>query len=113
MRAATFSALALLLIAFGCHKKSTTTGLEGPNLSGTFNVAEFILPAGTTKTITGPLTVNASGKIQIDGTLQVQSGANFAFYANGPFTFTGTIAPAPAASAKRAGSMSARTAHET
>ena len=39
------------------------------DVGGTLNVAEVMIPAGVTITATGPLTINASGNVQIDGAI--------------------------------------------
>ncbi len=39
------------------------------DLTGTVDASEVIIPAGVTITATGPLTINASGNVQIDGAI--------------------------------------------
>src|SRR5271166_3910642 len=68
-----------------------TTVVSG-TLGGVMNTVDMVIPAGMTATVTSNLTVFASGKIEIDGTLQVAAGARLAFFATGPFILNGNIA---------------------
>ena len=60
------------------------------DVEGTIDAGTVTVPAGVTLTVTGPLTINASGNVQIDGTL---AGDCDAITINGAadVTITGTI----------------------
>jgi YVTN family beta-propeller protein len=70
-------------------------GGGGNEIGGTINAASFTLPAGQTRTVTSDLTVNTTGDIQIDGTLQVNPGVNVTLSAGGDLKMTGQITPTP------------------
>src|SRR5580658_7932861 len=69
---------ALLLLAAGCGGgggagNGGSGGVTGTQntLGGVMNVANFTIPAGQTRTVGQDLTIRATGKIEIDGTLLV------------------------------------------
>jgi hypothetical protein len=65
-------ALAIGLSALvGCTRRT--------ELAGTLNVRDFVVAPGQTFTATSDLTINASHRIEIDGTLWVVPGANLVF----------------------------------
>ena len=72
-------------------------GASQPNtLSGKLNVQSFTLPAGQTRIVTGPLTIDAKASIVIDGRLLVQNGMRFTLSARSfRLGKHGSIAPAP------------------
>src|SRR5262245_50957838 len=63
----------------------------GEPISGVRNIAEFRIPAGTSRLATADLTVFSTGPIEIAGTLNVNPGVRVALYADGDFTLTGAI----------------------
>jgi hypothetical protein len=73
---------------------------SGTPIGGQMNVANFTLPAGTTRTATSDLTINASGNIRIDGTLLISPGVSVALLAKGATTITGVIMPDSSAAAR-------------
>jgi probable HAF family extracellular repeat protein len=110
-------ALAAIVVAFvgmpGCGGGNNATGTSPPgwaatgaSLSGVMNVTDFSIPAGTTRTATADLTINAGGKIQIDGTLLVTPGVGVALLAKGPLTINGAIQSTDAASSRSRGATS-------
>jgi|GEM_PF-6285322 len=63
----------------------------GGSLAGNITTPTFNIPAGTTKTVTGDLTVNASQGIEIDGTLVIPEGVNVALITDGPLNIKGQV----------------------
>jgi hypothetical protein len=63
--------LLLLLILSGCGLRT--------EISGTINNTDFVIPAGEVVTAVADTTINASRKIEIDGTLYLVPGANVEF----------------------------------
>ena len=61
----------VLLIFSGCGRRS--------EISGAINTTDFVIPAGDVVTAVADTTINASRKIQIDGTLYLVPGANVEF----------------------------------
>jgi hypothetical protein len=66
-----FGGCLTLLVLSGCGHRS--------QISGTINTTDFVIPAGDVVTATADTTINASHKIEIDGTLYVVPGANVEF----------------------------------
>jgi len=60
-----------IAIAVGCARRQ--------ELAGTVNADDFVIPAGQIFTAIGDLTINATHRIQIDGTLYAVPGANLVF----------------------------------
>jgi hypothetical protein len=59
---------------------SVLAGCTRPSeLAGTLNVQDFVIAPGQTLTATSDLTITASHKIEIDGTLCALPGANLVF----------------------------------
>ncbi|MBV8599071.1 MAG: hypothetical protein JO017_09640, partial [Actinobacteria bacterium] len=73
------------------------SGASG-GLQGLVRTRDFVVPAGTTRLVTGNLWVRASGKIEILGTLLVSPGALLSLHASGLLLVgrAGRIVPAPA-----------------
>jgi len=98
---------ALLLLLAGCGGGGGGAGGGGGGgagtqntLGGVMNVANFSIPAGQTLTVGQDLTIQATGKIEIDGTLLVPTDTNVALLANGPVVVNGLIGTAPAGASK-------------
>lgn len=58
-------------VAAGCSRRG--------EIAGTVNTKDFVIPAGQTLVATSDLTINATRRIQIDGTLYAAPGANLEF----------------------------------
>jgi hypothetical protein len=52
---------------------------RGHEIAGAIDTTDFVIPSGEVVTATGDLTITASRKIEIDGTLYVVPGANVTF----------------------------------
>lgn len=64
-------------------------------LRGTIRTAQYTVPAGETRTLSGDLVVRSTGSIVIDGTLRVPVGMSLALLADGDLTIRGKIEAAP------------------
>jgi hypothetical protein len=62
---------------------------------GTKHVKSYHVGRGKTAMVTGPLTVNASGDIVIDGTMQLDTQGKVSLHAGGRLIVRGTIEPGP------------------
>src|SRR5687768_18516724 len=99
MRFALSIVIAILPLAFsGCGGGGAGT----PNpISGEITGADFIIPAGETRTATGDLTVRTTNSIVIDGTLLIVPGVDVKLFSDGIIAIRGRIAPSSRAAASR------------
>jgi hypothetical protein len=67
-------------------------GVENP-ISGEITGADFIIPAGQTRTAVGDLTVRTTNSIVIDGTLLIVPGSTVKLFTDGDSFIRGRIAP--------------------
>jgi probable HAF family extracellular repeat protein len=110
--------LALIALLFcgawiGCGGGGGTGGSQSgggspETLSGTINATDFQLAAGQTRAVTSDLFINATGKIDINGTLLLSPGVSVGIFARGPVHIGGAIMPAPAQSRSKAPSRIGR-----
>ena len=75
----------LVLALFGLTNCGHRADIAGP-----IDTTDFVIPAGATVTATADTTINASNKIQIDGTLYIAPGANVTFKSPS-VTINGTV----------------------
>ncbi len=64
-------AVAMLAAVAGCGHRA--------QIAGTIDTTDYVIPAGEVITAIGDVTINASRKIEIDGTLYIASGATVTF----------------------------------
>ena len=68
--ARTIAMFAAIVLMSACGHREVT---------GTINTTDFVIPAGEVVTAVGDVTINASRKIEIDGTLYIAPGATVTF----------------------------------
>ncbi|HWD41114.1 MAG TPA: hypothetical protein VG944_19860 [Fimbriimonas sp.] len=84
-------------VVLGCGGGGGSSPAAG--LSGIVNTADFSIPAGTTRTVTGDLQINSTGAIEIDGTLVVPQGVSVTLISGGPLSIKGNIKASAATTA--------------
>jgi len=94
-RSSVFLAVVIIL---GCGGSGGGGVALPAKLEGTINTADFSIPAGQSRTVTGDLTINATSSIKIAGTLIIPAGVNVNLWSEGDIELSGNLqagAPTP------------------
>src|SRR5579884_3602339 len=90
------------LCTLGLVAAVSSAGGSGPTtLSGNIRVKNFVVPAGTVRVLDGRLNLMARGRIEIDGTLEIQGAHKMLLAAGTTLRIgkTGRVMAAPTAAA--------------